>query len=855
MYQFSSWLALRSSLSAFDDFASRTMEFSTSCASEDFFAFECWVTLFEVVFVATTAGVLTAFEEWSSVSLACEEYTCISEPSHSLTLWGRGSMQEIIRGVHLQAIFIPLHQIPKAVLIRRLFNRSLRGVSPSDMDAGMRPGLRTDDIAYWCRLALFSGSSQPDVCLHHLKNDLSVTLCTSSALLLGCPTPDFLRRDNFLSQSVFDEEIQKRGNKKSGSISFHAAVHLDFLTSASCLLHVSTSQRLKASPRGSTLIRPLDIASRRTSRVSHDSAAASTRSWVMMTAQSGPPPAEPIPVPEPVPALAPRPLPELPRRADETGAEHMSVELPTDLGYQWTTGKGSKAREANMHKEGKGFVGGFVSGLRRLPRALVRTRRPRRGTTATEGTEGTEGTGMTGPPQYMSTPPTPVAPDARVPSALRPALAQNVEEGRRRHPSFQIVPPQEDVEQGIAVPVVCDSEHGDGEAMPGGIEFPEAPLENPYDTVSTHGIPPLPAVSPRISRADDRLAVPLDVNGDEPVSVHAHIAPTQDYRRMSAQDVVHPHSGTTITSGSFSTDSPSFSSELPGFHRFLNALHVLPWVATDRITIDYEPKKRTKPLTSWYHPAGESLNSTAQPTPAHGAASPASTIQAPRSPRRHRTHRRATTSTDVPPLPHAAYHPFAYYPAHSPPPQGSNRTSPRPHTTTRNAHTQHAQVHRHHRRSATYHGPTSWVPPPLLPAPPAPVYIVQASSAASASPPASLPPNSNSHPHSSPGQTGSPGSDPGKKRRHGADARANVHADAADAGAGGQPGRVYACKSWLCVRRVSVLVAESVYEFVLSDCDAAAGTDCLGYACMYQYFMDIDLALRGAAYSSTTYHL
>ncbi|KAJ7176964.1 hypothetical protein C8R46DRAFT_1246198 [Mycena filopes] len=529
-----------------------------------------------------------------------------------------------------------------------------------------------------------------------------------------------------------------------------------------------------------TFVKPLDTASRRRSRASHDSAAASTRSWVLMTQQSPPPPAEPIPLPEPVPALTPapasRPLPEPPRRistVDEPGAEHMSVKVPnpSDVGYQWTTGRGAKAREAHAHREGKGegkgFVGGFVSGLRRLPRALVRTRRPRRGTTNTEGTEGTEGTGMTGNtlPRYVSTPPTPVVPASGgglrfVQGALGApgrgaqtgvGAAENVGGERRpRHPSFRVVPPEEDVRQGIVTPVVCDPdppEHAEGEdgTMPGGLEFPQAPMENPYDreTTPTHVIPP-PAASPHLDRVDDRLAA-LEGEGDEPASVHVHPLPTADYRRMSAHDVTRPHSRTTIASGSFSTDSPSFSSELHGFQRFFNTLHLLPWVATDRVTVDYlPPRPKTKTSVSWYHPpeaessAVRGLEQAPDPT-THS--SPAN--ESPHSPPRHRAHRRAATVTSVDtPAPYS--YPLAYYPAFSPSPPPTQQHTHASRTRPRSPRTHSPHAHRHHRRSATYHAspaPAQWTPQPLLPAPPAPVYIIQATP----SPPPSPQPHTHSH--------------------------------------------------------------------------------------------------------------
>ncbi|KAJ7620320.1 hypothetical protein FB45DRAFT_149767 [Roridomyces roridus] len=534
-----------------------------------------------------------------------------------------------------------------------------------------------------------------------------------------------------------------------------------------------------------TFVNPLDTASHRFSRIS--SAAASTRSWVLMNQQSPPPPpVEPIPLPEPVSALTPvstttpRPLPEPPRRIDildSTDGEHMEVPTPGEaeaaLGYQWTTGRGAKARE-------KGFVGGFVSGLRRLPRALVRTRRARRGTLGTEQTDGeTELSGNT-LPRYVSNPPTPVVAEANV-RFLRPGgLDTTTDDSRRpRHPSFRLDPPAEDVQQ-VVTPVVLhpDDTHSEGEGMPG--DFPqgppdtpyEPPLENPYDhdvTPSNHPISP-PALSPHPSRAGDHLALPLD--GDEPVSVHAHPLPADDYRRMSAADAAHgqARSGTTISSGSFSTESPSFSNELSGFHRFFNALHLMPWVATDRITVDYQPKSKPRVGVSWYQPA----------PPADAALDRERAPISPASEEDHRRHRRRRThhhhretvppnaSPATPPVAYGipvTYAPYsAFSPPHQPlPPRPSSprrRSSPRPRAQAHQTRSRH-----HHRRSGAYHTPAPPQNQTFLPAPqvPAPVYVIQTSPQSTAFTGSPPPPGMPGQDGSAAGTVGS-GSGSGSKR-------------------------------------------------------------------------------------------
>ncbi|KAJ6504994.1 hypothetical protein C8R45DRAFT_1180932 [Mycena sanguinolenta] len=247
----------------------------------------------------------------------------------------------------------------------------------------------------------------------------------------------------------------------------------------------------------STLIKPLDTSS---SRASHDSAAASTRSWVLMDQNSPPPPAEPIPVPCTRAYTYTASFAPAPRAA---------------AAHDRDRGRVAKRQEAHAHK---GFVGGFVSGLRRLLRAGAHASVSTRDA-AHRGRDGADGC------------------DGQHAAAPRP--------------------PAEDVDM---------------------LEFPETPLENPYgrEATSVHGTS-LEATSPHHIRADDHFAVPpAELDNDEPVSVQAHPLPSANYRRIIG--------------------SPSFSAELNvnGLSRFLHALHLLPWVAAERITVDHESKQKPK---------------------------------------------------------------------------------------------------------------------------------------------------------------------------------------------------------------------------------------------------------------------
>ncbi|CAK5273471.1 unnamed protein product [Mycena citricolor] len=437
---------------------------------------------------------------------------------------------------------------------------------------------------------------------------------------------------------------------------------------------------------------------RRISHASHDS----TRSWVLtqqqqqqqqLQQQTGDPEAV-GPRPRPV-SQGSRPLPTPPLRTysgaaqrltvdDEIEGEHMWVKLPEaaqagyGFGYGPEVGPGinakaqkemERARErekksrnnkdraeqkAQAPEKGAGttsFVGGFVSGLRRLPRTFVRNR-------ARRGTIGTETTTAATLPQYASNPPTPIVPPAFNNSQHRSRNSEDArmrESPRAQFPSFRVVPPEGDAlgEQAQVVHDLDALEAGTPAAMPGGLELAPDPMPSTADDHAYHrerSHPPttrtnthpdtLPAHVPSIvlSRAPSASVVtrlPLDAAAaaalppqadDEPVSINARPRPTEDYRRMSTH-ISHPQSGTTVDSAAygerssqdFSSDTPSFSAELReqrqrqggnAWIRFFGKLHAMPWVVgeEERITVDWKPKKlkpKSVPENSWYRPVEE----------------------------------------------------------------------------------------------------------------------------------------------------------------------------------------------------------------------------------------------------------
>ena len=316
----------------------------------------------------------------------------------------------------------------------------------------------------------------------------------------------------------------------------------------------------------------------------------------------------------------------------------------------------------NLSSGGRSFVGGFVSSLRRFPRVVLgyktgvggKRTYSRRPTLDTEGTN-TDGTGRTTGntlPRYTSNPSTPVAGPSNlryfreppppvpvpvnfndIPSAnLRPSLSQ-----RRRRPAFHVTPPSDVMEQDEMLsqnhnpgPVTRNSnvtiynlpQGEDPDLEPSmrrfsvgvaGTDPPHAVIPpSTAPTLNRHTITDVHTLShhqqPSTHTTHTTHAVhSTPVESPPPQSpVHAHPLPTADYRKMTlSSTVASPH---TFDS-SFISDGPSFSSQLHPIRRFFRTLYHLPWIAPDRVTVDYRPtgrgrtvprKDSKKQMASWY---------------------------------------------------------------------------------------------------------------------------------------------------------------------------------------------------------------------------------------------------------------
>ena len=125
----------------------------------------------------------------------------------------------------------------------------------------------------------------------------------------------------------------------------------------------------------------------------------------------------------------------------------------------------------------------------------------------------------------------------------------------------------------------------------------------------------VPSQSP-VARAG--LQSPMDPPPPQPVTsaptaadlqspLSAHPLPADDYLKMTLSPASNEQ---TVTSGTTYSYDPSFSSDLSPLARFFKTLYRMPWIAHDRVTVDYHPdegllgskpkKKKGKRMSTWY---------------------------------------------------------------------------------------------------------------------------------------------------------------------------------------------------------------------------------------------------------------
>ena len=601
----------------------------------------------------------------------------------------------------------------------------------------------------------------------------------------------------------------------------------------------------------------------RGSHNSHASANASTRSWVVSNQMNPPPP--PVERSSSIgltPFHGPRPLPDpqsvrrIPVRnptqatEDDDEGENLPIdpsslamqdaqqpEVLAERGENYLPPTSMGNAQDRPKRGGRSFIGGFMSGLRRLPTVLrfgggqkSKRRLARQGTFGTESTS-SPATGMTAGntlPRYLSNPSIgpsnpqfahrlsiavangALPPDAS-PSAFhtRPQPHPNSSSGPfqpnrnpspppllnhsfERHPEpsrpnfptiIRVTPPsaneviiEEQVSDLYDEPIAHHPQF-ESHAPPNpntntNLNDTRATVmvynnsEDSHESHPTITPPAQPVHVPRVSYAYQPSPRTSNRIRDEPpplptAGIPIASPPMSLPRGVSSvegpKDTLSPQTSRYTTTTMASHYDPSFASHLTPVEKFFKGLYNLPWVARDRVTIDYRPgdSNRAKikvrggvkrPMASWYRAVvsrsrrgsrdldllsngtgsasastslGNSLTPLASPTSRRSGRS-SNNNRYQKSPQNHRhrkTRHRGTTLTDPPQRNVSPLLP-AVYPYQCPPypytyPYGSYPPAPMPLPVS---HT--APPRRRHAPKYPYgYAPYQPMPQPPLPQP------------------------------------------------------------------------------------------------------------------------------------------
>ena len=317
--------------------------------------------------------------------------------------------------------------------------------------------------------------------------------------------------------------------------------------------------------------------------------------------QRPPSPPAPIPIPSPVPGV--RALADLTTDPDA----HPVGDLESGVGHQRTS-FGDDTRRSGR----RSFVGGFISGLKRLPRALTKTHYPHERSTD------------------------------RANDSMVIASLGNLDDYGHPLPtpsstSHSILPPPPGFEGGQATsPTLrASTDHTHEvrlESQHSGTAIAVQPNSNPVASV--------PSNSSQTTTPDTPTPISIDPN------------PTSDYAKMG--DSESP------------PEPPSLTSYLTRLRQFVKAVNDLPWIAP-RTTVDYIPG-RFSHETQRSHPRRDTLSWYAAPPDRHsldflsrGPTSPEVMTRLPDS---------SSTLVSQPDL---GVHPFRMSPTHDPPPASTGK--------------------------------------------------------------------------------------------------------------------------------------------------------------------------------------
>ncbi|KDR79499.1 hypothetical protein GALMADRAFT_243603 [Galerina marginata CBS 339.88] len=428
----------------------------------------------------------------------------------------------------------------------------------------------------------------------------------------------------------------------------------------------------------------------RGSHQSHTSVSASTRSWVYSN-QAHPPPPPDDNTPTPSPALTPlrrqRPLPDPQLHQARLAFQHAPHDAEEGYMHAYTNGAAlhfgyqdggpvegmqiipvpsspGTDHLAPPTRRDRSFVGGFFSGLKRLPKLVLRggggkerQRLKRKGTFGTDHTEGTSTTATAITrgntlPRYLSNPSIgPSNPqfahrlsmavaNGSIPPDSTPAVFHvRSNPAGPQFPTVTVTPASADGIVGEEQADYYEGPSSDDRQYSEDSEQDRPTNERatvmvyssdsqaPTVTQAPTGPPPprQPTPGPRVSyqaqlptRANAQAQTEFRPGPPPAASLHAPTPlrpapPIQSPRSLHLPGEVlsstQPTSNYTISAVPSAYD-PSFASDLTPIEKFFKGLYNLPWIGHERVTVDYRPadSKRAqskvrglkKPMASWY---------------------------------------------------------------------------------------------------------------------------------------------------------------------------------------------------------------------------------------------------------------
>ncbi|KAJ3479877.1 hypothetical protein NLI96_g8761 [Meripilus lineatus] len=240
--------------------------------------------------------------------------------------------------------------------------------------------------------------------------------------------------------------------------------------------------------------------------------------------------------------------------------DNMTAEAHHDSGqYVWTLGDNAMNPSPQSKGKGKGFVGGFVAGLKKFPNML--------------GKRGTKDV-LVSDPRIVQDPP----------SDLSPTIPPWLSNAAQQHDSMPV--PRFTPPEGSGIPSETTSPMT-GSSNPQ-LHAPQ-PIQPPQQLATLdHPQDPLPNPHAQV------IATPPPMNSP----VQMELQPTEDYGQMSSGG------GYTADYSGDYTPGESSSGQSINIGKALNGLRRLPWMST-RIAADYKPSSSTrakfdKPVGSWY---------------------------------------------------------------------------------------------------------------------------------------------------------------------------------------------------------------------------------------------------------------